>query len=160
MNDLDTELTYKPTLWQRLSRVILGTLLVPLFGDMCVWLYISKGDINIIGILTPPHFFIITYIIAILFTGVPTLIFRIIMEWSTQKLNIRLFSSFVFAVVLGIFLDWVDWEEQSNEYAMWILSSIIAVIITELLLYQHIKHCIKKHNQNLSGSLKPEPLGD
>lgn len=145
MNDLDTELTYKPTLWQRLSRVILGTLLVPLFGDMCVWLYISKGDIiGIIGILTPPHFFIITYIIAILFTGVPTLIFRIIMEWSTQKLNIRLFSSFVFAVVLGIFLDWVDWEEQSNEYAMWILSSIIAVIITELLLYQHIKRCIKK----------------
>ena len=154
MNDLDTELTYKPTLWQRLSRVILGTLLVPLFGDICVLIYSVKGDrTEILTLREPLDLFITTYIVAIIFTGIPTLIFRIIMEWSTQKLNIRLFSSFVFAVFLGVFLDitwrlaWKTWAGQSNEYAMWIVSSIIAVIITELLLYQHIKRCIKKQNQ-------------
>lgn len=85
------------------------------------------------------------------------------MEWSTQNLIIRLFYSFVFAVFLGVFISETlgkFFKTNTGESGMWILSSIIAVIITELLLYQHIKHCIKKHNQNLSGSLKPEPLGD
>ena len=152
MNDLDTELTYKPTLWQRLSRVILGTLLVPLFGDICVVIYEIGWEI-IIVLMTAPAFLAITYTFAIIFTGIPTLIFRVIMEWSTQKLNIRLFSSFLFAVFLGIFLN-VTWnaafekyDNPQNNYAMWIFSSIIAVIITELLLYQHIKRCIKKQNQ-------------
>ena len=155
MNDLDTELTYKPTLWQRLSRVILGTLLVPLFGDICVFIYSEKGNITeVIKIFVPFYLFILTYIIAIIFTSIPTLIFRIIMEWSTQKLNIRLFSSFVFAIGLGVFLT-IIWSDdfvglgngKPDEYVMWILSSIVAVVITELLLYQHIKRCIKKQNQ-------------
>ena len=153
MNDLDTELTYKPTLWQRLSRVILGTLLVPLFGDICVWIYSiysEGGDItDILKLLVHLDFFIFTYIIAINFTGIPTLIFRVIMEWSTQKLNIRLLSSLVFAVFLGVFINetFGSLDKQPNSYGLWIMSSIIAVIITELLLYQHIKRCIKKQNQ-------------
>lgn len=143
MNDLDTELTYKPTLWQRLSRVILGTLLVPLFGDMCVFIYfLSQGEFETRHL--HPVFLMLTYIIAIIFTGIPALLLRLSLEFSTQKLSERLIYSFVFAIGLGVFLNAIWKTVNTNEYAMWIVSSIIAVIITELLLYQHIKRCIKK----------------
>ena len=140
MNDLDTELTYKPTLRQRLSRVILGTLLVPLFGDICILLFLGE--------FIKYEYYIITYIIALVFAGIPALLLRLSLEFSTQKLGERLVYAFVFAIGLGVFLNEM-WKmaEQPNEYVMWILSSIIAVIITELLLYQHIKRCIKKQNQ-------------
>lgn len=146
MSDLQTELTYKPTLRQRLSRVILGTLLVPLFGDMCVLIYfLSQGEFETRHL--HPVFLMLTYIIAIIFTGIPALLLRLSLEFSTQKLGERLVYAFIFAIGLGVFLNAIWKTENTNEYAMWIVSSIIAVIITELLLYQHIKRCIKKQNQ-------------
>ena len=151
---MKTELIYTPTLLQRLSRIILGTLLVPLFGDICVLLYALGWDLVKEDLMKLLGFLAFTYLIALFVTGIPTLIFRVIIEWSTQNLMIRLLSSFVFAVILGIFINITDFGTllNANRLWLWILFSIIAVIITELLLYQHIKRCIKKHNQHFQAA--------
>lgn len=160
MNDLDTELTYKPTLWQRLSRVILGTLLVPLFGDICMLLFLHySNELTFESvselIFTLKH----SYLGALILAGTPTFIWLFIWEKCTE-LDIRFISSLAFALILGCYLHGLMSWIGGISVLWWILSSVIAVSLTELILYQHIKHCIKKHNQNLSGSLKPEPLGD
>lgn len=159
MNDLDTELTYKPTLWQRLSRVILGTLLVPLFGDICMLLFLHYSNKLTFTSVSELIFGLKdSYLGALILTGIPTFIWLFIWEKCTD-LGIRFISSLEFALILGCCLyglfGWI-----SAGMFWFIPSSLIAVSLSELLLYQHIKHCIKKHNQNLSGSLKPEPLGD
>ena len=151
---MKTELIYTPTLLQRLSRIIIGTLLVPLFGDICVLLYSLGWDLVTEDLMKLLGFLAFTYLIALFVTGIPTLIFRVIMEWSTQNLMIRLLSSLVFAVILGAFINTTDFGTLLNAKRLWlwILFSIIAVIITELLLYQHIKRGIKKHNQHFQAA--------
>ena len=142
MNDLDTELTYKPTLRQRLIRVILGTLLVPLFGDICMILFLFSHKLTFESvselIFTLKH----SYLGALILTGIPTFIWLFIWEKRTD-LGIRFISSLAFALILGCCLyglfGWI-----SAGMFWFIPSSLIAVSLSELLLYQHIKRCIKK----------------
>ena len=142
MNDLDTELTHKPTLRQRLIRVILGTLLVPLFGDICMILFLFSHKLTFESvselIFTLKH----SYLGALILTGIPTFIWLFIWEKRTD-LGIRFISSLAFALILGCCLyglfGWI-----SAGMFWFIPSSLIAVSLSELLLYQHIKRCIKK----------------
>ncbi|MBR3424649.1 MAG: hypothetical protein IKG79_01175, partial [Neisseriaceae bacterium] len=139
---LDTELTYKPTLRQRLIRVILGTLLVPLFGDICMILFLFSHKLTFESvselIFTLKH----SYLGALILTGIPTFIWLFIWEKRTD-LGIRFISSLAFALILGCCLyglfGWI-----SAGMFWFIPSSLIAVSLSELLLYQHIKRCIKK----------------
>ena len=142
MNDLDTELTYKPTLWQRLSRVILGTLLVPLFGDICMVLFLYSNKLSVSELIFKLKD---SYLGCLILTGIPTFIWFFIWEKCTD-LDTRFISSSIFALILGCCLYGLfGW--MGAEMIWFIPSSLIAVSFSELLLYQHIKRCIKKQNQ-------------
>ncbi|MBQ9619109.1 MAG: hypothetical protein IJR44_01305, partial [Neisseriaceae bacterium] len=74
---------YIPTLPQKLFRVILGTVLVPLFGDMCILIWLFSTVDNAIPEKDFHGLLIISYIFATIFTAIPTFIMRLLLEFTT-----------------------------------------------------------------------------
>ena len=107
---------------QKIIRIILGILLIPLFGDIFILLFLGKLSSRMgLG----------TYLIALIFTIIPTLIYCLIIEYGTKKLAERWVISFIFAVILGCYLnEVVDFLGRVGLYK-WVFSSIFAVILTE-----------------------------
>lgn len=142
----------RPTLCQRLLRVILGTVLVSLIGDIVILFFngLAREIIRKITIGGTEGFafvFILSLIYALVFAGIPTLIMRLIVEFSTQKLSTRLMSATIYAFILGIYLELLFFKELSPT-GSWLIGSIIAVMATEYILYRHIKYCAAKEIRN------------
>lgn len=140
---------YSPTLWQRLLRVILGAVLVSLIGDILILifsgLFFDGGISNIGGFI---FLLVVSLIYALVFAGIPTLIMRLIVEFSTQKLSTRLMSATIYAFILGIYLELLFFKDKLSPTGSWLIGSIIAVMATEYILYRHITYCAAKKIRN------------
>ena len=144
---------YSPTLWQRLLRVILGAVLVSLIGDIVILFFngLAREIIRKITIGGTEGFafvFILSLIFAFVFAGIPTLIMRLIVEFSTQKLSTRLMSATIYAFILGIYLELLFFKDKLSPTGSWLIGSIIAVMATEYILYRHIRYCTAKEIRN------------
>ena len=86
---------------QKNVRVIFGILLIPLFGDIFILLFLGK----LISPFMDFEKFLLTYFVALIFTIIPTLIYCLIIEFGIKKLAERWVISFMFALILGCYLN-------------------------------------------------------
>lgn len=114
---------------QKNVRVIFGILLIPLFGDIFILLFLGE----LISPFMDFEKFLLTYFVALIFTIIPTLIYCLIIEFGIKKLAERWVISFMFALILGCYLnEVVDFLGYVKLYK-WVFSSIFAVILTECI---------------------------
>ena len=160
LNDFRQPETIKPTKLQRLTRIIIGIITIPLITALILLFYISffgllsMQDIN--------HLFIFTNgFWKILF--ISSIIISIIMEYTiiNIKKNYLKIIGVIFIIlffVLSIYLNFY-YHVSINYLANYILYNylpilsvfaIIAILLTLIILHKHAKYCSKQ----FSGSLK------
>ena len=108
-------------------------------------LFFDGGIGNIGGFI---FLLVVSLIYALVFAGIPTLIMRLIVEFSTQKLSTRLMSATIYAFILGIYLELLFFKDKLSPTGSWLIGSIIAVMATEYILYRHIRYCTAKEIRN------------
>lgn len=132
---------YIPTRLQKLFRAILGAVLVSWIGY--IFIIVFSGLVFKIKEINDFVGMIFTWSIAFIFAGLPTLVIYLIAEfYPDKKLSTRFIYAGIYALILGVYLEILfSFVELKG---LWLIGSIIAVMITEFILYWHIKYCAKK----------------
>ena len=119
----------QPRLWLKFFRAVLGAIMVSFFGDIVI--LILSGSIFEIGNINDfLSMLLLSGFVALIFAGIPTLIAYFIIEFTLKQYRTICVS--VYAVILGIYLEILFHNLKTA--GVWILGSIIAVVITELIL--------------------------
>lgn len=113
---------------QKIFRIILGTLLVPLIGDICILWFFTE---NILFFIKRLDIFFLSFLVALLCVGVFTLMVRWLIEFYIQSLVARLAIACLFGLLLALLLT------KLMPIGVWFAASLIATIATELIVALH-----------------------
>lgn len=116
---------------QKIFRIILGTLLVPFIGDVCI-LWFFTG--NIFFFINKLDIFLLSFAAAFLCVGVFTLLVRLWIEFYIQSLATRLAIACIYGLFLAVLLT------KLMPIGVWFAASLIATIGTELIVSLHWRY--------------------
>ncbi|MBQ9601774.1 MAG: hypothetical protein IJR46_07180 [Neisseriaceae bacterium] len=117
-------------LWLKFFRAVLGAIMVSFFGDIVI--LILSGSIFEIGNINDfLSMLLLSGFVALIFAGIPTFIAYFIIEFISKQY--RTICVYVYAMILGFYLE-ILFHNFLKTAGTWILGSIIAVVITELIL--------------------------
>ena len=116
-------------LWLKFFRAVLGAIMVSFFGDIVIVILSGLfSEIRNIG-----DFFemlLLSGLVDLIFAGIPTFIAYFIIEFVPKQYRTICVS--IYAVILGLYLETLF--HDSKMAGLWLLGSIIAVAMTELIL--------------------------
>ncbi|MBR7002409.1 MAG: hypothetical protein IKI11_07110 [Neisseriaceae bacterium] len=116
-------------LWLKFFRAVLGAIMVSFFGDIVI--VILSGLISEIRDIGDSFaMFLLSGFVALIFAGIPTFIAYFIIEFVPKQYRTICVS--IYAVILGLYLETLF--HDSKMAGLWLLGSIIAVAMTELIL--------------------------
>lgn len=113
---------------QKIFRIILGTLLVPFFGDICILWFFTE---NIFFFINKLDIFLLSFAAAFLCVSIPTLLVRLWIEFYIQSFTTRLAIACLFGLLLAVLLT------KLMPIGVWFAASLIATIGTELIVALH-----------------------
>ncbi len=113
---------------QKIFRIILGTLLVPFFGDVCILWFFTENIFFFVNNLTV---FLFSFAVAFLCVGIPTFLLRFWVEFYIQSFAARLAIACLFGLFLAVLLT------KLMPIGVWFAASLMATIGTELILVLH-----------------------
>lgn len=113
---------------QKIFRIILGTLLVPLIGDICILWFFTE---NIFFFINKLDIFLLSFAAAFLCVSIPTLLVRLWIEFYIQSFATRLAIACLFGLLLAVLLT------KLMPIGVWFAASLIATISTELIIALH-----------------------
>ena len=117
-------------LWLKFFRAVFAAISVSFFGDIVI--LISMGAISelIKNISDFLELLLLSGFVALIFAGIPTFIAYFIIEFVPKQYRTICVS--IYAVILGLYLETLF--HDSKMAGLWLLGSIIAVAMTELIL--------------------------
>ncbi|MBO7381197.1 MAG: hypothetical protein J6U05_05970 [Neisseriaceae bacterium] len=113
---------------QKIFRIILGTLLVPFCGDICILWFFTE---NIFFFINKLDIFLLSFAAAFLCVSIPTLLVRLWIEFYIQSFATRLAIACLFGLLLAVLLT------KLMPIGVWFAASLIATISTELIIALH-----------------------
>ena len=110
---------------QKIVCIMLGTLLVPLIGDLCILWFFTEDIFFFINRL---DIFLLSFLAAFVCVGFPTFLLRFWVEYYIHTFAARLAIACLFGLILAVLLT------KLMPIGVWFAASLIATIGTELIL--------------------------
>ncbi|MBR3483028.1 MAG: hypothetical protein IKH45_09160 [Neisseriaceae bacterium] len=147
------EQEFKPTKGQKIARIVLGTLLVPLLMIIVVFLFATLLGVDYRQTLDISFFlFFVVVLVGIYFmTIVQSFLFSLTLEKYCSTIGKKIICSFIFAIIIAItaplLVIWLGGNPTHTFLHMAIgafMGLLPATMITALILHAHRKYYEKR----------------
>lgn len=145
------EQTYQPSKGQKITRIVLGTLLVPLLMVIILFMVIGNEYREILNI---PFFllFLIIWISMNIFTIVQSFLFSFVLEKYCPSILKKMLCAFLFTILIVITVPFIIATISPNHSFLYMtigafMATLPATMITALILHAHHKYYEKKYFQ-------------